>query len=157
MLKYGQQLHDEHHFVRYVPQARLLRDQNDVVVGALPSAFELRPNEESLSGSWLEYFEGEFDAQVVACVQCNRRSDTLVVRKSSAFLVGNVRKIKEIGIQQTAGRALRLVFSPSQNNVAHSSIQKLPRDDFALFDLLAADGFPHLVMNASVPDEEALP
>lgn len=51
-------LPDEHHVMRYVPWGRLRRDGDDdsIVLGFLPQAFQLRPDEEYLSVTWVEFY-----------------------------------------------------------------------------------------------------
>lgn len=147
MLNKGQQLLDVHHVMRYVPWAKLRRDGDDNVLGFLPAAFELRATEESLSVNWLEYFPGDHQNQVTECVKEFRGS--FRVTKKSAFGVANVRTVKDIF--QGSGKAVRITYSPSPNNCSHASIQKLPRDEFAILEALAADAFTEIVMNAQVP------
>jgi hypothetical protein len=147
MLNKGQQLLDVHHVMRYVPWAKLRRDGDDNVLGFLPSAFELRTTEESLSVNWLEYFSGDRQNQITGCVREFR--NIFNVGKKSAFGVANVRKVKDIF--QGSGKTVRIVYSPSPDNCSHASIQKLPRDEFALFEALAADAFTEIVMNTQIP------
>ena len=148
MMNKGQQLLDGHHVMRYVPWAKLRRDGDDNVLGFLPVAFELRATEESLSVNWLEYFPGDHQNQVADCIKEFRNSN-FGVKKKSAFGVANVQKVKDIC--QGSGKTIRIVYSPSPNNLCHVSIQKLPRDEFAIFEALAADAFTEIVMNAQVP------
>lgn len=147
MLNKGQQLLDVHHVMRYVPWSKLRRDGDDNVLGFLTAAFELRATEESLSVNWLEYFSGSHQDQLTECV--NEFRGSFSVKSKSAFGVANVRKVKDIF--QGSGKAVRIVYSPSPDNCSHASIQKLPRDEFALLDALAADAFTEIVMNAQVP------
>jgi len=147
MLSKGQQLLDIHHVMRYVSWTKLRKDGEDNVLGFFPSAFELRPTEESLSVNWLEYFSGDHQNQVAESVREFRRG--FDAKKKSAFGIANVRKVKDVF--QGSGRAVRIVYSPSLDNLAHASIQKLPRDEFALFETLATDVFTEMVMNADVP------
>lgn len=149
MLKYGQQLVNEHDVVRYVPWSKLRRDGDDNVLGFLPSAFQLRDWETELSVSWLQCFYGDRQAQVADCVKANRKS--LTVGPSSAFAIGNVGKLKQVGSTQASGRAIKVVFTPSNNNPAHTSIQKLPRDELLLLETLATEVFTEMVFNASIP------
>jgi hypothetical protein len=148
-LKVGQQLPDSNHVVRYVAPSKLRRDGDDNVVGFLHSAFELREGESSLSVSQLEFFPGARPDQIADCVRANRNS--IKVKPSSAFAIGNVGKLKEVGQRQVSGTAVKIVFSPSPNNLAHTSVQKLPRDEFALFETLATEVFVEMVMNAAIP------
>ena len=147
MLNKGQQLLDVHHVMRYVSSTKLRRDGDDNILGFLPSAFELRATEDSLSVNWLEYFPGDHQNQVTESIREFRRR--LSVKKKSAFGVANVRKVKDIF--QGSGKAVRIVYAPSPDNCSHASIQKLPRDEFALFEALASDAFVEIVMNAQVP------
>lgn len=148
-MKVGQQLPDSNHVVRYVAPSKLRRDGDDNVVGFLHSAFELRESETSLSVSRLEFFPGDRPAQIAECVRANRIS--IKVKPSSAFAIGGVRKLKEVGQRQVSGTALKIVFTPSINNPAHTSVQKLPRDEFSLFETMATEVFVEMVMNADVP------
>ena len=47
---------DEHHLVRYISWAKLLKDEFDNVTGVLPEAFTLRDDEPFLSAAWQEYY-----------------------------------------------------------------------------------------------------
>lgn len=147
MLNKGQQLLDDHHVMRYVSWTKLRRDGDDNVLGFLPVAFELRVGEESLSVNWLEYFSGDRQIQISECVKMFRTS--IDVKKKSAFGVAKVRKVKDVC--QMNGKAIRIVYAPSPNNNAHASIQKIPRDEFAIFEALAADAFSEIIMNGQIP------
>ena len=148
-MKQGQQLLSDHHVMRFVPWSKLRRDGDDNVLGFLPVAFELRPTEEAISVNWLEYFPGDHQNQVTMCVGEFRDRGILTIGKKSAFGVANVRKVRDIC--QGSGKAIRIVYSPSPNNCCHASIQKIPRDEFAIFEALAADAFTEIAMNAQVP------
>jgi hypothetical protein len=51
-------LPDDHHVVRYVPWARLRKDEHENVIGVLGAAFRLRDGEQYLSATWAEFFSG---------------------------------------------------------------------------------------------------
>lgn len=146
-MKKGQQLLDEHNVMRLVPFNRLRRDGDDNVLGFLPQAFQLRPQEESLSVNWIEHFDGNHSTQVASCIKAIRIH--LEVRKKSAFGIANVKKIKEIC--NTKSRTVRIVYAPSEGNDSHTVIQKLPIDDLEMLDALAIEAFSKLVLNADVP------
>jgi hypothetical protein len=74
---------------------------------------------------------------------------TITVRTKSAFGIGNVAKIKEIG--RANGASVRIVYEPTDNNPSHSAIRRLPRDDLSLLEALAADAFVELVQNTAIP------
>lgn len=149
MLNVGQQLSDSDHVVRYVPPSRLARDENDKVVGLLFSAFQIREGEPSLSTSRLEYFAGDRSEKIAKCVQANRKC--LVVRPSSAFAIGNVGSLKAVGQRQASGKAIRVVYSPTECNPAHTSVEKLPRNEMELLEQLAAEVFSEIVLNSQIP------
>ena len=140
-------LPDNDHVMRYVPWGKLRRDEDDKVLGFLGEAFNLRPNEDSLSVNWLEYFNGDREAQIQASVITFRR--TITVGTKSAFGVGNVAKIK--GVCRSRGATVRIVYEPTDDNPSHSGIRRLPRDDAILLDALAADAFVELVHNTAIP------
>lgn len=147
MLNKGQQLSDEHHVMRYVPWTRLRRDGDDNVVGFLSSAFVLRAEEDALSVNWVEYFAGNHQSQIEASVKAFRASK-LKVGDRSAFGVAVVGTVKQLA--QKSGKSIRVVFSPSDANPSHTSIQKLPREELVLFEALATEAFTELIKNSDV-------
>jgi hypothetical protein len=144
----GKKLPLDHHVVRYVPWSKLRKDENDNVVGVLGEAFQLRPAEQWLSTTWLEYFEGDRSAQVVGAVQAIRASD-LSPGGKSGFAIGNVNSISEACIVRTQ-RKIRIVHEPVDDNKAHVSIRQFPRDDTELLEVLAAGAWSELVLNKDV-------
>lgn len=142
----GTNLPDEDHVMRYVPWTRLRRDEDENVIGFLPQAFELRPDEESLSVNWLEYFDGDREDRIRDSVKMFR--DIRTVGKKSAFGIGNVGQIKRTC--SASGAQVRIVYEPEARNQAHSAIRHLPRDDLSLLDALAAEAFPQLVRDVDV-------
>lgn len=149
MLNVGQQLGDSDHVVRYVPPSRLARDEDDKVVGFLFSAFQMREGEPSLSTSRLEHFSGDRSEKITKCIQVNR--ECLVVRPTSAFAIGNVGNLKAVGQRQVSGRAIKVVYSPTGCNPAHTSVEKLPREEMELLEQLATEVFSEIVLNSQVP------
>jgi hypothetical protein len=55
----------EDHVVRYVPWARLRKDEEDNVIGVLGAAFRLREGEEYLSATWAEFFKKSIHCEAV--------------------------------------------------------------------------------------------
>jgi hypothetical protein len=149
----GKNLPDEDHVTRYVPWARLRKDDDDNVLGFLPQAFQLRPDEEYLSVDWLEYHDGDRDTQIRLSVWATRDSFENPLGMKSAFAIANVGKVKEIS--QAAGSRVRVVHEPEPGNPAHSAIRQLQRDDLSLLEALAADAFTERVNNADVPAKPA--
>jgi hypothetical protein len=140
-------LPDDDHVMRYVPWGKLRRDGDDNVLGFLGEAFKLKPDENSLSVNWLEYFEGDREAKIQASARTFRR--TIKVGTKSAFGIGNVGKIKEVC--RTRGANVRIVYEPLDDNQSHSGIRRLPRDDTILLDALAADAFTERIDNRDIP------
>lgn len=150
MMKKGTNLPDEHHVMRYVPWSRLRKDEDENIIGFLPQAFELRPEDESLSVNWLEYFNGDRETRIQASVKVFRNTRT--VGKKSAFGIGNIKKIKEVC--SANGARVRIVYEPDEpDNLAHSAIRYLPRGDLSILEALAADAFLELVRAADVKEE----
>jgi hypothetical protein len=148
MTRKGAILPDEDHVVRYVPWARLRKDEYDNVIGFLPQAFELRMNEDSLSVSWLEYFNGDREKQLHAVVKELRNDRNL--GKKSAFGVGKIEEIKRTCKDNNA--RVRIVYEPGRNIKSHSSIRNLPRNDLKLLEALAGEVFSELIRNIDVPN-----
>jgi hypothetical protein len=138
-------LPDQDRVMRHVPWKKLRRDGDDNVLGFLPTAFELRPDEDSLSVNWIEYFPDPA-TRVRDCIWAMRRA-----RKAggqSAFAIGNVGKIKDTCLKQ--GYRVRIVHEPNDNEPAHSAIRRLPRDDLTLLAALADDAFVEMVRNTDI-------
>jgi hypothetical protein len=138
-------LPDADRVMRFVPWKKLRRDEEDNVVGFLPEAFQLRPEEASLSVNWVEFFP-ESSNQLHECVRAFRNS--MSVGAKSAFAVGNVGQIKEVC--QGRGSKIRILHEPKDGEPAHSGIHRLPRDELLLLAALADDAFTEMVRNADV-------
>lgn len=149
----GKDLPDPHHVVRHVPWTKLLKDDDENVLGVLGAAFAPRPSDNSeLSVNWLEYFDSDRKIGLNATVQSFRAHRLTVGNKvgpKSAFAIGNVAKIKSIcGM---SNRAVKIVYAPTPNNPSHSVIRDIPQDDMTLLDTLATEGFVELVRNSDIP------
>jgi hypothetical protein len=149
----GKNLPDEDHVIRYVPWRRLRKDEDDNVLGFLPQAFQLRPEEEYLSVNWVEYYDGDREGQIRLSVWAMRDSFEKLGAKS-AFAIGNVAHIKKTC--QGFGGRVRVVDEPDlPKNPGHSAIRRLPPDDLNLLDALAADAFTDRVNNIDIPPRPA--
>jgi hypothetical protein len=154
MISRGSNLPNDDHVMRYVPWAKLRKDEYDNVVGFLSEAFKLRDGEASLSLNWLEYFSGPRDEKIRQSVEMFRR--VRGVGSKSAFGVANVKRVKEVCAASGASR-VRVVYEPEEAksgkpaNPAHSGIRHLPRDDMSLLEALASEAFAELVRNSDVP------
>jgi len=138
-----------HTVVRYVQWARLRKDgDTDVVVGVLPQAFHLRPGEEFLSGSWLEFFKGTRQQQIVDTVKMFRLS-SLPPTTKSGFALGNVSEISDTATKH--GTSVRIIHEEEDDLPAHTALRRWPLDNQDLFDELAADVWNEVVLNKSVP------
>ncbi len=141
-------LPDQDHVIRHVPWKRLQKDEDGNILGFLPQAFALRPTEESISVSWLEYFEGNREAKIKKSVQ-----ELRAVRKTSkksAFGIGNVGTIKEIC--KKSGKVVKIVYAPSKGISSHSEIRHIPKDDLLLLQDLATHAFLELVHNDDIEE-----
>ena len=116
--------------------------------GFLPEAFELRDGEKGLSVNWLEYFKGTHQKNVEASMQKFR--DTIDVKKSSAFGVGNVKKIQGVCAEHGADK-VRVLLDELDDNKSHSIIIRLPQDNLALLESLAVDAFVDYVPDSEIP------
>ena len=151
----GKNLPDEDHVIRYVPWGRLRKDEDENVLGFLPQAFQLRPEEHYLSVNWLQYYDGDRDAQTRLSVWAMRDSFERPLGAKSAFAIGNVAEVKKTC--QTFGSRIRVVHEPEPKNPGHSAIRQLPRDDLSLLEALAADAFTELVRNIDIQFRPASP
>jgi hypothetical protein len=113
----------------------------------------MRPLDETLSTTWLEYFAGSRREQICGAILAMRASK-LEVKTKSGFAVGNVGRIASVLADH--GYSIRILHEPEDDNKAHVAVRRWPRDDMVLFELLAAE----FVLNndADIPKgEEAAP
>lgn len=146
----GANLPDQDHVIRHVPWARLLRDEDDNILGFLPEAFALRPEETSISVNWLEYFDGDHKARTKKSIQGLRTTKN--IGKKSAYGIGNVGNIK--AVCQKSDVLVKIVYAPRNGNLPHSVMRHLPRDDLTLLKALATDAFCELVLNSDIEEEQ---
>jgi hypothetical protein len=134
--------------MRYVPWTKLRRDgdDNDKVLGFLPQAFQLKPDEEYLSVSWVEFY-GDPTMNVRDAIWAKRK--VIKAGAKSAFAIGNVGTIKETCLIREA--KVRIVHEPEDDEPAHSAIRRLPREDLALLAALAEEAFSEMIPNADIP------
>ncbi|MCV9942974.1 hypothetical protein [Rhizobium sp. BT-175] len=110
------------------------------MVGILPQAFALRPEEEYLSVTWQEFFSGDEREQLRCAVNAIRNSD-LTVGAKAQFAVARVGDIRPLVENRPKGRKLRIIHEPELDNEAHAAIRSWPAEDDELFDLLAASAW----------------
>lgn len=149
----------EHHIVRYVPWAKLRKDEMnpDRVVGVLGEAFRMRPAEDTLSTTWLQYFAGTRQQQIHAAIRAMRAS-RLAVKPRSGFVIGKVGSIADAAAAHS--HSIRVLHEPEEDNRAHAAVRRWPREALELFELLAAEAWSELVLNGNSdipPGEEAAP
>src|SRR6266436_2913290 len=99
----------EHHVVRYVPWARLRKTDEDEVVGVLGKAFKLRPEEDYLSATWLEYFRGSSRETNVASSVRTIRASNIDVRPKSGFAIGNVGRVRDTCLADSRRHKIRTI------------------------------------------------
>lgn len=144
-------LADDDLAVRYVAHAKLRRDEDGVVLGPLGEAFKMRDNEEYLSVTWCEYFEGSVDERTRCAIEAIRRSFNC--RPSGHFARGIVGEIRKL-VEERGRTKLRIIHEPEEDNPAHAAVRHWPRDDFDLLEQLAADAWSELI---SAEQADALP
>jgi hypothetical protein len=140
----------EHHVVRNVPWGKLRKDEKDPekVIGVLGEAFKMRPLEETLSTTWLEYFAGTRREQIVGAIRAMRASK-LEIKTKSGFAIGNVDNITAAAAAYNY--SIRVLHEPEDDNKAHVAVRRWPRDDMTLFELLADYTWSELVLNEDIP------
>lgn len=139
----------EHHIVRHASWAKLRKDENDNIIGVLGEAFKMRPVDTYLSTTSLEYFSGDRHAQIIGAVQAMRAS-RLTIPTKSGFAIGQVQKIKATCLAHQHN--IRIVHELTDDNKAHVAVRRFPQDDMELFQLLAADAWSQVVLNADIPE-----
>jgi hypothetical protein len=147
-------LPDEHHVMRHVKWKLLRKDDDGInAIGFLPQAFELGPKDEYLSVNWIEHGPGDWGTRIRDSVWGIRRArPSIGGGGKSRYAIGNVRTIKEVCLRNTV--RVRITHEPETNNLGHSGIRRLPRDDLTLLEALADDAFTEMVENADIPSEQ---
>lgn len=143
----GIKLPSTDHVARHVPWARLRKDEDDNVLGLLPQAFQLRPNELGLSVNWLEHYPGDHKARIQAVVS-NLRAN-LDIRPKSVFGIGNVGTLEIC--RDDNGTPVKILYAPTKGIPSHALIKDIHQDDLALLSLIAEDVFKELVHNKDIP------
>jgi hypothetical protein len=140
----------EHHIVRNVPWGKLRKDDNDPekVIGVLGEAFKMRPMEETLSTTWLEYFFGTRHEQIYGAIRAMRAS-RLEIKSKSGFAIGKVGDI--VAVATAYDYSIRVLHEPEDDNKAHVAVRRWPRDDMSLFELLASEAWSEVVLNEDIP------
>lgn len=119
--------------MRYVPLARLRRDEDGNVLGILPQAFAHRNGEDFLSVNWLEHFKKDKASNLRDCVDAQRA--TLNVGKNCVYAVAMVDKVKLVCVKKQ--KPVRIVYHPTKGNAAHSALYVQHNEDLnVLSDLV---------------------
>jgi hypothetical protein len=131
---------DEDHVVRFVPYAKLRKNDEGQVIGVLGEAFRLRVDEDYLSSSWLEFFDGNTDQRLIEVKVAQSKTHT--VGAKSGFSIGNVLKIKNAC--RDYGLKIRIEHEPTTENESHAAIRQFRSSDDELLDLLASEVWAEL-------------
>ena len=121
--------------MRYVPWARLRRDEDGKVLGILYQAFAYRNDEDALSVNWLEHFKKDKTSNLRDCVDAQR--STLKVGKNCVYAVAVVDKVKLVCIKKQ--KPVRIVYQPTKGNLAHSALYVQHNDDLNVMSDLALE------------------
>ncbi len=121
----------EDHVVRYVKPKFVIKGDDGAALGVFPQAFELRPEEEYLSTSWREFYQGTRVEQLKKV----RRDTTLQCASSAVFASVNVGAFHSACTN--CSRKVRIIHEPVEGIPAHSSIRQFPKDDQVLQTQLA--------------------
>ena len=119
--------------MRYVPPARLRRDEDGNVLGILPEAFAHRNDENFLSVNWLEHFKKDKASNLRECVDAQRA--TLKVGKNCVYAVAVVDKVKQVCVKKL--KPVRIVYHPTKGNAAHSALYVQHNEDLNVMSDLA--------------------
>jgi hypothetical protein len=105
--------------------------------GVFPQAFELRPAEEYLSASWLEFFAASKLHQVAAVAAFLAKTRKVTDRQ--AFASGLVGEIKEACGEYD--QKIRVLHEPFEDNLAYVAIRRYQSDNQELLELLATEAW----------------
>lgn len=122
--------------VRHVPSNRCRRDENDNVIGVNADAFSLRENEEYLSVTWCEFFDGTALEQLCCAVSSFKGSYN--TKRSSHYWCAPVGSIEQM-FRSHRARRLRVIHEPDPRNAAHVALRGWPRENDQLLEAIAAE------------------
>ncbi|MCY0149850.1 hypothetical protein OEG84_19635 [Hoeflea sp. G2-23] len=128
--------------LRYVGWSHLRKDDDQNVLGVLPSAFYLRDEENYLSVTWCEYFDGLPDESLRCAIEAIRGS--IRVGGKARFALANVGSIKST-MENEAGVKLRIEHLPEEDNPAHAAVKRWPNENFDLLELIASDAWAETI------------
>ena len=128
-------LPDGDHIARYVPWAKVDKDDCDNVRGILWSAFQRRDDEDGLSVNWLERTGCENQEDALRTTVQFLRAGGLEVKKKARLAVANVKKFKEVCASRET--KVRIIHVPDDGNEPHSEVRQIPREDLRLLEDLA--------------------
>lgn len=126
----------EDNVIRYVPWSRIRTDEDGNVQGILGDAFVLRAEEEYLSVTWCEYFQGSLPERIRCAAEAIRNSE-LTVGSKGRFAVACVKDVDDF--LKIANRTVRFIHEAEADNPAHVAIRRWPVDDLELLERLAED------------------
>lgn len=130
---------DPDSLLRYASPNRTHQSDDGTPEWLLPQAFELRDSEDYLSLTWVEFFQGSQDEQIKAAIDEFRQS--MRIRPNGAFGMATAAAIKEAGGSVTPPQQLRILHEPVEDNRAHASVHRYPRDNQHLREALAKQAF----------------
>jgi len=134
-------LPDDDHVVRHITPNSIERD-GDQIKGIFPQAFRLREEEEYLSASWLEFFDGTKHERLKATRAA--MSAARVVRPSHVLAVGNVSAVKDAC--KEFGLKIRICHEPASDNPnpAYTAVRRFKSDNDQLLELLSSESWSEL-------------
>lgn len=145
------ELPNDDHVLRWAPYGKLHRDgETDEVKGLLHTAMVLRDGEDFLSVTWVEYFGRGAADNVDHAIRAFRSGMDKKPGARSAFGKARVGVVKDLC--QECRNPVRVLHEPRELNQGHAGIHKYPRDNQDLFEMLAADAFGEIILNAEIPD-----
>jgi len=130
----GDDLPNNSRVVRYVPYARMEKDENDQLLRPYPNAFERRAVDEELSVTWCEFFAGAPNQQLRCAIEAIRNSK-LDVKSRACFCVAETPRL--LDTIQIAGGQGRAIYLPEDGNEAHAGITGIDPENALLLQCLA--------------------
>lgn len=147
-----------HRVTRWVRKRYLARDDNKAVIVdesgvplfVAPQAFALRSNEDYLSVTQIDKFEGSLPERVAAGAELLRMSlRNGMLDSDDAFCVAICSEIHKKGSDN--GRKLRIIEMPSGSNVMHVAIKNWPEDDYGFLESMSEEVFATRLLFGSLP------
>ena len=137
---------DDHHLVRLVKRSHQETDGDGNVVGVMPAAFDLRPNEDYLSCNCIERAEGTSAEASLLSIRSVYGSKFRNIAKH-LLTKGRVQSIKRAFLPH----AVKVTCEPKKQDPSYSAVRQYPSDRQLALEKLATEAWADWIRVNELP------